>query len=125
MKRWWAVLALLGCLFQATVLPIHASIRAAQAHTAAWLNGELGVICHKGDAPASPAQQAPPGEQPQPSDDCPICKSTAAFQLAVLAFAELGLLETPSSELFACSANERSADSRPSDPRSRGPPTRL
>ena len=126
MQRLWISLALLGCLIQATVLPLHASMRAAQHHNAALLVAELGAICDSSNPGDMTSERSAPTQQaPKPSDDCEVCKSTAAFQFAIVATVMLGLCAESARTAFALPADDLSTTFEQVEPRSRGPPQIL
>lgn len=127
MKRLASVLALLGCILHATLLPWHAAyakgaFNAGANSEAAQLAQDLLVICHGDgtgvDTSALPAQQ--PGDQQQA--ECLVCKGLVGFQLVILAAAEIGLLAPPPPARFAAAPDAVSIESIAILPRSRGPP---
>jgi hypothetical protein len=120
------LLALLGCLINAVALPSHAAVHAPSNALDAALVADLAIICHGDPAAAggdpanttSPAPQAP-GD---PGSDCPICKGIIGFQLAILAVAEIGLLERATTAVVFPRTDDRVSLSSLIAPRSRAPP---
>lgn len=127
MKRIASVLALLGCLLHATLLPWHAAYaKGAAASTAvseaAQLAQDLLIICHSdGTFEAQGAAQSP-AEKQQQQAECLLCKGIMGFQLVVLAAAEIGLLAPPPAERFSLVSDAVHVDGISIAPRSRGPP---
>jgi hypothetical protein len=125
-RRLPTLLALLGCLINALVLPLHAATHAPSNALDAALAADLAIICHGDPAAAAgdpantplPAPQAPA----DPGNDCPICKGIISFQLAILAVAEIGLLEPAITAVVFPRVDDRLSPSSPIAPRNRSPP---
>ncbi|MDX2205012.1 MAG: hypothetical protein NW223_19840 [Hyphomicrobiaceae bacterium] len=119
MRRTASLLALLGCLVHALLLPWHAAARLPAQMEAARLAQDLSVICHgaggtiSGELPAVPAPEG---------SECPVCKGVLGLQLVVLAAAELGLLERPVERVALEPGRAVAAPGVTLAPRSRGPP---
>lgn len=126
-KRLTSVLALLGCILHATLLPWHAaSAKGAVNPEAAQLAQDLLIICH-GDGTGADAEALPAesDDQKQQQAECLICKGLAGFHLVVLAAAELGLLVPPPPARFIAASDDVSVAGLSIQPRSRGPPPSL
>lgn len=124
-QRFAAVLALLGALTYATLLPWHVTSSFAARSLERDLLSALHVICAPGQATQGTLALAQTGEPDTPVEHvtgCPICKGLAAFQLAVL---PSDIATTP---VFAVRATfDRVADRAGHPvagiiPKSRGPP---
>jgi hypothetical protein len=88
-RRLSTVLALLGCIVHAMVLPWWAGSRLPAHWSAAALSADLSVICQGGAADAD----VPLPSQQDPNSECPICKGLMGLQFAILVAAQAGLLE--------------------------------
>ena len=123
MKRFASVLALLGCILHATLLPWHAAYaKGAPASGAAQLAQDLLIICHGDGTGASEMEGAAHKPAEQQQAECLICKGIVGFQLVVLAAAQAGLLAPPPAAAFEVLSNAVVRDGITIVPRSRGPP---
>jgi hypothetical protein len=106
------VLALIGMVFYAILLPWHT---VSQATTQSL---QVKPPCHEIGSVSSKRSQTP-----KPQTNCPICKGFAAFQLATTAsFAILGFAAT-TVETEAAISTDCLESSGCEKPRSRAPPT--
>jgi Protein of unknown function (DUF2946) len=122
-RRLPTVLALLGCLIHAMVLPWYAASRSAAHSAAAALDADLAVICHGGAAEAAGAQSGVPQQPNGSGSDCPICKGLVGLQFALLATQEVRFLERAASGDLAPSADRGLISQIVFIPRNRGPPS--
>ena len=120
MRRFASLLALMGCLLHATLLPWHAAARMPAQLDAERLAQDLLVICHGAGGTTTSEAPADPGSGDQ--SQCPICKGIVGFQLVVLAAAELGLLERTAVRVALDATRDDPTSSCAIQPRSRGPP---
>ena len=122
MKRLASILALLGCILHATLLPWHAAYaKGVPVSDAVQLAQDLLINCHGDGTGASVADDT--GQKPaEQQAECLICKGIMGFQLVVLAAAELGLLAPPPAERFDIASDAAVHDGVRIAPRSRGPP---
>lgn len=122
MKRLASVLALLGCLLHATLLPWHAAYaKGAPVSDAAQLAQDLLINCH-GDGTGTLEADGTTQKPAERQAECLICKGVMGFQLVVLAAAEVGLLAPPPAERFVMASDAVVSDGVSIVPRSRGPP---
>lgn len=126
MRRLPTVLALLGCLVHAMVLPWYAASRSAAHANALALAADLSVICHGGVAVGGDDAQAPLPKQPGgPLPDCPICKGLVGLQFALPAALEIRLPERIAQGELALPADRGFEARVVFAPRNRGPPSRV
>lgn len=121
-RRLISLLALACCVVYATWVPWLGAIMAAERALALELTGQEICIGSGRTADATDARSTGEQQPARSGADCPICKAVGAFQLVILAAAELGLLE-PAAYHYAAPADERPSASPQVVPRSRGPPT--
>ena len=126
MRRLPTILALVGCIIHAMVLPWYVASRYpahwSAAALAADLSADLSVICHGGVATTGDGATLPMPGQPNPNSDCPICKGLVGLQLAVLVAAQAGLLERDAVPVQLRPADAAARRHIVFVPRSRGPP---
>jgi hypothetical protein len=119
-RRLATILALLGCVIHAMVLPWYAASRFPAHWSAGALAADSAVICHAGVATTSDGPTLPvPG---QPNSDCPICKGLVGLQFAVLVAAQAGLLERKASPQHLRPVDAAVRKHIVFVPRNRGPP---
>ena len=128
LRRAGAIAALLACIVYTMLATWHGVLMqrtSAQASTpeAALELALKTSICHGGASEqaipdAAPAQAPSPGQ----SGDCPVCKGVAAFQLALVAAAELGLIAPMEAAGEFNWTHQTGADRSSVTPRNRGPP---
>jgi Protein of unknown function (DUF2946) len=125
-RRLPTILALVGCIVHAMVLPWYAASRFpahwSAAAQASDLAADLAVICHGGVATTTDGATQPVPGQPNPNSDCPICKGLAGVQLAILVAAQAGLLERDAVPVQLRPADTAAIKHIVFVPRSRGPP---
>lgn len=122
MKRVASVLALLGCLLHAILLPWHAAnAKGGPVSDAAQLAQDLLVNCH-GDGTGTSELGGIQREPSEQDGGCPICKGIPCIHLVVLAAAQAGLLGPPPAEQFSVASDAIGQDGFSVVPRSRGPP---
>jgi hypothetical protein len=125
-RRLPTVLALLGCLIHAMVLPWYAASQSAAHSSAAALAADLSVICHGGLAAKADGRQPGLPQQPSgPIPDCPICKGLVGLHFAVLAVHEIRLLEPVAIGDLVPPAGRGLNSQIVFSPRNRGPPSLL
>jgi hypothetical protein len=122
-RRLPTILALLGCIIHAMVLPWYASSRYPAHWSAAALAADLSMICHGGIATPSDGAAMPAPGQPNPKSDCPICKALVGLQLAVLVAGQAGLLERVAGPERHWLPEEGAREHVVVVPRNRGPPS--
>jgi hypothetical protein len=121
-RRLPAVLALIGCIVHAMVLPWWLASRLPVHWTADTLGADLLVICHNGAA--TTAQEDLPQRAPHdPSSDCQICKGLIGLQFAILVAAQAGLLERVAEAQPSWLSSVELRDTVLRAPRNRGPPS--
>jgi hypothetical protein len=121
-RRQATVLALLGCIVHAMVLPWYAASRLPAHWSAAALAADLAVICHGDAVAAADGATSPAPTQPMPNSECPICKGLVGLQFAILVTAQAGLLERTTGEAHLPPADVSARGHAILVPRNRGPP---
>jgi hypothetical protein len=122
-RRWATVLALLGCIIHAMVLPWHAASRHPGHWSSIALAADLGAICHGGAAKAGDSALPPAPEAPADTKiDCPICKGLLGQQFAVIASSVMEPPVRVAREQLLPAADHGSSSCFFQSPRNRGPP---
>lgn len=122
-RRLAALVALAGVALYTALVPGHVVSQSTAAITDAgtFIQASAAPDCH-GELANDPAA---PGEPTAPKKKCPFCQGSAAFQLALIAAPDAGILNAALYQPVAIAADRGVVHAVLRVPQNRGPPLEL